>query len=327
MNRIRRLTEWCDLASTVSVEPLQYYRSMTSPPTTESFLSFRGYRTWYEVRGDLASGRTPLVALHGGPGAAHNYLQPLGELAAHGTPVVFYDQLGCGQSTHLRDAPSEFWSVELFLDELDALLTHLGISSAYHLLGQSWGGMLAAEHAVRAPQGLRSLILSNSLASSARWAQGATRLRSQLPPDIKEALDRHELAGTIEDPEYLAAAKEYYARHVCRIPLPDFVQASFTQMAEDPTVYGTMWGPNEFAPVGSLKEWSIIDRLEAITVPTLVISGEFDEATSECQEPFTEKIRDVRQVIVANASHMAVAEEPETYLDSLRTFLNEVEER
>ena len=300
---------------------------MTTPSTSDGFLHFRGYHTWFQVRGDLESGRTPLVTLHGGPGAAHNYLEPLGELAADGRPVVFYDQLGCGLSTHLRDAPHDFWNVELFLDELDALLGHLDISSDYHLLGQSWGGMLAAEHAVRAPVGLRSLILSNSLASSARWAQGATRLRGQLPTDVEEALDHHETAGTTDDPEYLAAVEEYYSRHVCRIPLPDFIQASFDQLADDPTVYGTMWGPNEFAPMGSLKEWTIVDRLEAIVVPTLVISGEFDEATSECQEPFIEKISVVQQILIANASHMAIAEESQTYLNSLRTFLSNVESR
>ena len=300
---------------------------MTTPPMTEGFLPFRGHQTWFQVRGDLTSGTAPLVTLHGGPGAAHNYLEPLGELANDGRPVVFYDQLGCGQSSHLPDAPHDFWSIELFLEELDALLDHLGIASEYHLLGQSWGGMLAAEHAVLAPTGLRSLTLSNSLASSSLWAQGARRLRSQLPSAIEQALDRHETDGTIDDPEYLAAVDEYYARHVCRITMPDFVKASFDQMDEDPTVYHTMWGPNEFAPVGSLKEWSVVERLGSIVAPTLVISGEFDEATSECQEPFIVKIADVQQVVVPSASHMAVAEETEVYLDSLRHFLADVESR
>jgi len=98
-------------------------------------------------------------------------------------------------------------------------------------------------------------------------------------------------------------------------------------MEEDPTVYHTMWGPNEFAPVGSLKEWSVVERLGSIVAPTLVISGEFDEATSECQEPFIVKISDVQQVVVPGASHMAVAEETEAYLDSLRHFLADVESR
>jgi L-proline amide hydrolase len=291
----------------------------------EGWLPFRGHQTWYQISGDVGTGRTPLVALHGGPGMAHNYLEPIVELSEDGRPVVLYDQLGCGRSTHLPDAATDFWSVDLFLDELDALLDHLGVAGDYHLLGQSWGGMLAAEHAVRQPAGLRSLTLSNSLASSALWAEGARRLRALLPAEVEDALRRHEAAGTLDDPEYLAATEEYYARHVCRVPLPDFVRASFDQVAQDPTVYGTMWGPNEFAPLGTLKDWSIVDRLDAISAPTLVISGEFDEATSECQEPFVQRIRDVRQIVVPNGSHLSMVEEPAFYLDAVRTFLASTE--
>jgi L-proline amide hydrolase len=297
---------------------------MTTPPIATGFLRFRDYQTWYQVTGDLDSSRTPLVALHGGPGVAHNYLHQMEGLAENSWPVILYDQVGCGQSTHLPDAPDDFWTVELFLEELNALLTHLGISSNYNLYGQSWGGMLAAEHAVRKPEGLKSLILSNSLASSDLWAQGAERLRAQLPTTTLNSLQRHETAGTISDPEYIVALEEYYARHVCRVPLPDFVQASFDQLAKDPTVYHTMWGPNEFAPTGSLKNWTIVDRLSAIDVPTLVISGEFDEATSECQLPFIERIPDVRQGVVAGASHLSMVEQPETYFRIVSDFLRHV---
>ncbi len=299
---------------------------MTTWHPQTGFVNFNGYQTWYEVSGDLRTGRTPVVALHGGPGIAHNYLQPLRTLVDDGWPVVLYDQLGCGLSSHVPDAPLEFWTIELFLEELNVLLDHLGISSNYHLFGQSWGGMLAAEHAVRQPAGMKSLILSNSLASSARWAQGANRLRAQLPTAIYDALQRHEMTWTLSDPEYVAAVDEYYARHVCRVPLPDFVRASFDQLAQDPTVYGAMWGPNEFAPVGSLKDWSIIDRLDQINAPTLVISGEFDEATSECQEPFIEKIARVQQRVIADASHLSMVEQPDTYFSRLREFLSEIEQ-
>jgi L-proline amide hydrolase len=297
---------------------------MTTPPSVSGFLSFRDYQTWYQVTGDLDSRRTPLVALHGGPGMAHNYLRKMERFAEEGWPVILYDQLGCGQSTHLPDAPDGFWTVELFLEELDALLTHLEITSNYHLYGQSWGGMLAAEHAVRRPKGLRSLILSNSLASSDLWARGAERLRAQLPTATLKSLEHHETAGTVSDPEYISALEEYYAHHVCRVPLPDFVQASFDQLTKDPTVYHSMWGPNEFAPIGSLKNWTIVDRLSGINVPTLVISGEFDEATIECQQPFIEKIADVRQAIVAGASHLSMVEQPETYFRFVNDFLRKV---
>jgi L-proline amide hydrolase len=298
---------------------------MEDPKMTEGLLSSGVYRTWFQVAGDLDSGATPLILLHGGPGIPHGYLRSLEDLARDGRPVIVYDQLGCGKSTRLPDALPSFWSIDLFLNELDSMLDHLGVASAYHLLGHSWGGMLGAEHAVRQPTGLRSLILSSSLASSALWSEGSVRLRGQLPKDMEDALDRHEVAGTTSDPEYLAATEEYYARHVCRVPMPDFAQAAFAQLADDSTVYRAMWGPNEFSPVGSLKEWTIVNRLHAIIAPTLVISGEFDEATSECQGPFIEEIARARQVVVPNGSHLCMIEEPQFYLDGVRAFLRDVE--
>jgi len=292
---------------------------------THSLMPFRDGSTWVEVTRGQSDSRAPVVALHGGPGMAHDYLEPLHGLADDGWPVVLYDQFGCGRSTHRPDAPADSWTVDLFLEELDAVLDHVGVSSDYHLFGHSWGGMLAAEHAVRRPAGLRSLILSNSLASSELWARGAARLRAGLPDEVEEVLDRHEAAGTVSDAEYVAATDVYYARHFCRVPHSDFLQASFAQQAADSTVYQAMWGPNEFAAVGSLKDWSVVDRLGEINVATLVISGEFDEATSECRQPFLDSIADVREVVVANASHVAMIEEPDAYFSALRAFLSDAD--
>ncbi len=122
---------------------------MTPQATSEGTVPFGEYRTWYRVTGDLAAGPVPLVAMHGGPGCTHDYLLRLAALADTGRAVVHYDQLGNGRSTHLPDAPADFWTPSLFVAELDNLLDALGIADRYALLGQSWGGMLAAEHAVR----------------------------------------------------------------------------------------------------------------------------------------------------------------------------------
>ena len=148
---------------------------------------------------------TPLVVAHGGPGCSHDYLLALAEIARSGRAVVHYDQVGGGRSTLLPDEGADFWTVDFFLDELDNLLGHLGIEDHYHLLGQSWGGMLAAEHAIRQPRGLVSLILSNSPASMDLWASEAAKLRAELPEEVAATLDRHEANDTTDDPEYLAA--------------------------------------------------------------------------------------------------------------------------
>jgi len=295
---------------------------VTEPTVTEGVIPFREYETWYRVTGDLSSDLTPLVVVHGGPGCSHDYLLSLAEIARTGRPVIHYDQLGGGRSTHLPDKGPDFWTVELFLSELDNLLEFLGIADRYYLLGQSWGGMLGAEHAIRRPRGLRALIISNSPASMALWASEAKTLRSELPEETEAALDRHEADGTTNDPEYLAATQAYYDLHVCRVvPNPPEVVRAFEIMAEDSTVYNTMNGPNEFFCIGTLRDWSVVDQVQFIQAPTLLLSGRFDEATPATVEPFFERIPEVRWEIFENSSHMPFVEEPERYRAVVQEFL------
>jgi L-proline amide hydrolase len=295
---------------------------MILEPTREGRVAFADMETWYRVTGDLDSPLTPVVIVHGGPGATHNYLLSLSALALTGRPVIHYDQVGCGNSTHRPQAPGDTWNVTLFRDELANLLDALGISSRFHLLGQSWGGMLGAEFAITRPRGLASLILSNSPASMALWVSEATRLRAGLPAGVRETLDTHEAAGSIEDPEYVAATQVFYDRHVCRVvPNPPEVRRSWELMAEDPTVYRTMNGPNEFYCIGSLRTWSVVGRLGAINVPTLVLSGRYDEATPETLAPFVTEIAGARWEVFDESSHMPFVEEPERYLEVVNEFL------
>src|SRR5690242_1599703 len=160
---------------------------------TEDVLGWDGYHTWYRLEGDLgATEKAPVVILHGGPGAAHDYVETIAELSAFaGRACILYDQLGCGRSQHLPDAPAEFWTVDLFRRELTIMLDRLGVSDRYHVLGQSWGGMLGMEHALEHPVGLRSLVVANSPASMKLWLEEANRLRTLLPADVQETLSRH----------------------------------------------------------------------------------------------------------------------------------------
>jgi L-proline amide hydrolase len=234
---------------------------------------------------------------------------------------VLYDQIGCGRSQHLPQAPKTFWTVDLFCRELDALLDHLGIAGRYHVLGQSWGGMLAMEHAVRQPRGLLSLVVANSPASMVLWVQEANRLRGELPDDVQNILLQHEAAGTTSSKEYQQAMMAFYDRHVCRIPWPDGLQRTFKQIEDDPTVYHTMNGPSEFHVIGALREWDITDRLPGIRVPTLVISGEHDEATPSVVKPLAEAIPNARWELFADGSHSTHLEQPERFLTLVAEFL------
>jgi len=297
---------------------------MTQELTMQDVAPFREWETWYRISGDLESTLTPLVVVHGGPGATSDYVLALAELSSNGRPVIHYDQLGGGRSTHLPDHGADFWTVDLFLDELDSLLAYLEIRDRYFLLGQSWGGMLGAEHAIRRPKGLRALVLSNALPSSALWSSEAERLRGELPTEVEETLSRHEAAGTLSDPEYVAASQTYYDEHVCRVkPTPPDYVRTMEYVAKDPTVYNTMWGPNEFFCNGTLQDWSVVDQLHLIAAPTLLVSGRFDESTPAVNQPFFDNIPNVRWEILEHSSHMPFFEEPDRYLDVVGSFLDE----
>src|SRR3712207_366629 len=163
---------------------------MVSTPSArrEGFLPFRQFRVWYRIVGELdqpAPGRFPLLVLHGGPGGSHNGLEPLGALAQSGRPVVFYDQLGGGNS----DRPDDpmLWNIDLFVEEVGAVRRELGLERV-HVLGHSWGAMLALSYALRQPSGLLSLVLVGGLASSPLHMAEVDKLREQLPSEVQEVL-------------------------------------------------------------------------------------------------------------------------------------------
>jgi L-proline amide hydrolase len=154
------------------------------------------------------------------------------------------------------------------------------------------------------------------------WASEALVLRSTMPAEVAEALDRHEADGSLNDPEYLAATQAYYDVHVCRVlPNPPEVVRTFEIMSHDSTVYNTMNGPNEFFCVGTLRGWSVVERVRHILAPTLLLSGRHDEATPATIQPFFDNIPDVRWEIFEDSSHMPFVEEPERFRAVVEEFL------
>lgn len=287
---------------------------------TEGRIPFAGFETWYREDGETATGKLPVLCLHGGPGASHDYIEPLFGLAATGRRTILYDQVGCGHSATPPQALD--WTVELFVEEVAAVREALGLDRV-HIFGNSWGGMLALEVALSGAPGIASLVIASSPASIPQWIEETAKLRAQLPADVQDALDRHEAAGTVHDEEYVEACMAFYRRHVCRVwPFPDYVERSFANIGE---VYETMNGPSEFHVIGTLREWSVIDRLGEIGVPTLVVSGEHDEATPAINRTVSEGIPGAESVILAGCSHMAHVEDTTGYLTLLDGFLSRVE--
>jgi proline-specific peptidase len=234
-----------------------------------------------------------------------------------------YDQVGCGKSTHLRskNGDESFWTVQLFLDELNNVISHFKLTS-YDIFGHSWGGMLASEHAITKPLGLRRLILSDSLASMVDWVHAAEELRSKLPSEVQKILSKHEKDGTTDSAEYEAAMQVFYKKHVCRLdPWPEEVTETFQNITDDDTVYKTMLGPSEFFVTGGLKHWSVKGMLGKIEVPTLLLNGRYDEATDDVVEPFWEEIGKVRWFTFAESSHMPHWEERGKFMKIVAGFL------
>jgi proline iminopeptidase len=286
----------------------------------EGFVTVRGGKIWYRIVG---SGRaTPLLLLHGGPGFPSNYLKPL-EALADERPIVFYDQLGCGKSD--RPADKSLWKIERFVDELGQLRKVLGLGKL-HILGHSWGTMLATDYMLTRPEGVVSLILASPALSTKRWMSDADILRTGLSKEVQNILLKHERAGTTQAEEYKAAGQIYLQTYSCRLsPRPKELLASRDGMGRD--VYETMWGPSEFYATGNLKDYDRSGRLKEISVPTLFTCGRFDEATPESTAWFQSLLPKSRLVIFEKSAHMTMLEEPDRYIRTIRQFLNQNEPR
>ena len=289
--------------------------------------------TWFRVirkeGGKMSTDNPPVIVIHGGPGAAHNYVLGIARLAvASGKrEAVVYDQIGCGKSTHYnaKGKDSSFWTPELFMDELECLIQFLEFEKGYVLIGHSWGGMLATQFAAtRKPSGLKGLVVCDSPASMPVWISETNRLRSELPIDIQNVLKAHEDAGTTDSAEYEEAVGKFYEKHLCRIPMPQELLDSFSQMKEDPTVYHTMNGASEFFVTGTLHNWDIRDQLCKIDVPTLLCSGYYDEATPSMVSEIQEKIPGSVWELFEESSHVPHIEEPAKFMRVLGAFLDSI---
>jgi proline iminopeptidase len=236
-------------------------------------------------------------------------------------PVVFYDQLGCGGSDWPED--ESLWTIERFREEVQQLRAALGIEKM-HLLGHSWGSLLAVEYYLAYPDFVQSLILASPCLSTARWIEDASELIKDLPEATRKAIYLHQAAGTTQSEEYAAAAKEYERRYLCRLePLPRPMLESKANTNE--TIYTTMWGPSEFHLTGTLKGYDCTDRLQEVSCPVLFTCGRYDEATPSATNWYSSFIPNSQVVVFEESAHMAHLEQTGAYLRSVRSFLKHFE--
>jgi proline iminopeptidase len=291
-------------------------KAMAAIPEAKGYAPVPGGRIYWRKFG--SGKKTPLLLLHGGPGAAHNYLLSMKALADE-QPVIFYDQLGCGKA----DAPTDetLYTIQRSVEELDAVRTALGLDEVV-LYGHSWGTLLAIEYMCQGRgKGVEKLVLSGALASVPQVVAGFHRLIDGMPDDFAAKLRGLEAAGKMGTPEYAALVQTFYDTYLLRVqPTPDAL-VSFDALAKS-IAYRVLNGPNEFTITGVMKDWDRRKDLKAIKPPTLIITGEFDEITLDCHQTIRDGVAGPSQLaVMTGCSHMNMVEKPDQYNALVRTFL------
>ena len=288
--------------------------------TEEKYIPFREYQTYVRIVKEDDQDSVPILLLHGGPGSTHNYFEVLDPLAKQ-RPVISYDQLGCGNS--YVDHHPELWTLSTWMEELDNVIKSLHLTR-FHLLGQSWGGMLALAYALQQPQGLQSLILSSTLSSSQLWGREQHRMLKYMTKEEQDAITKAEETGNWQDEMAQKAIARYMKLHCADIKDND-PECLRREKRSGTESYMTAWGPNELTPQGTLKNFDVTDKLCEIKVPCLIISGTDDLCTPLIAKTMYDHLPYARWELFANARHMVFAEYTEKYLQLLADWCQETD--
>jgi proline iminopeptidase len=288
--------------------------------TREGFIATRGGNIWYRIVG-ASKNKIPVIALHGGPAASCYYLCPL-EALSNDRPIIFYDQLGCGQSDKPKN--KAFWAIEYFVEELACIRKALGLEKI-HILGHSWGTMLAVDYMLNAPQkNIKSLILSAPALSASLWGQDQKRYLREMPQGIQDIIIKTEKTGDFDSKDYQDAMMTYYEEHLCRLkPWPQALMKSFKMMNYE--IYKYMWGPSEFTVTGTLKNYERVSELKKINIQVLFTCGQFDEATPQSTSYYQNNLPGSELFVFNDASHNHHLEKTELYIRVVKDFLERVE--
>ena len=287
----------------------------------EGYMPFLEYKTYYRVVGKNTGNKKPLVLLHGGPGSTHNYFEVLDRIAEEDRrQLVMYDQIGCGNS-YVENRP-DLWNSKVWIEELIELRKHLGLDEI-HLLGQSWGGMQTLEYVCNyKPEGLKSIILSSTLPASWLWAEEAQRMIAQMPQDMQDAIKKATESGDYSSPEYQAAEAEYMRQHCAGEVTENDPECLRRPKKAGRESYVVGWGPNEFTPLGTLKDYDVIDQLGDIKEPALIINGGNDLCTPYVAKFMYDRIPNSEWELFRTCRHMCFVEDNDHYVEVLKKWMN-----
>ncbi len=288
---------------------------------TEGYMDFRGYKTYYRIVGESKGNKKPLILMHGGPGSTHNYFEGLDVLAEDGRMIVMYDQLGCGNS--YVDNHPEWWNKETWKEELAALRAHLGLDEV-HLLGQSWGGMLAICYMIdEKPEGVKSLILSSTLSSSSLWAKEQHRMITYMSEEDQRAIKEAEETNNFSGAAYELANEHFMLQHASGPVTSDSPKWLRRPRKSGKEAYLYGWGPNEYTPTGTLADFEYTDRLNEISVPSLIISGTDDLCTPLVAKTMYDHLPNATWELFPNARHMCFVDGEAHYIELVSKWMND----
>lgn len=281
------------------------------------------YKVWTKRFGN---GPIKVLLLHGGPAMTHEYMECFESFFPKaGIEFYEYDQLGSYYSDQPDD--SSLWTTARFVEEVEQVRKGLGLDKDhFYLLGNSWGGILAMEYALKYQDNLKGLVVSNMVASIPRYEQYNNKLRSEMRKSLVDSLEVFEKNGDYQNPVYLQLVqKEYYDQHICRIvPNPDPVLRSFKHV--NAAVYVMMQGPSEFKTGGRLLHWDRWNDLHNIHVPTLMVGAKYDTMNPEEMEEMSKLVQHGRYLYCPEGSHLAMWDDQQHYYPGIIQFLNDVQQ-
>lgn len=265
-----------------------------------------------------------VLLLHGGPGATHEYFESFESFfPKEGIEFYYYDQLGSAYSDQPTD--SSLWVLDRFVEEVESVRKALNLDKDnFFLLGHSWGGILAAQYALKYQEHLKGLIISNMMMSAPAYGKYAEDvLAKQMDPVVLKEVREIESKKDFANPRYMELLMpNFYMKHILRMPLnewPDAVNRAFAKLNN--TIYTMMQGPSEFGLSGNLETWDVTKDLAQIRVPTLVIGANHDTMDPEHMRWVASQVQKGQFLLCPNGSHMCMWDDQDSYFPGLISWL------
>lgn len=282
------------------------------------------FKVWTKRFGN--NPKIKILLLHGGPGSTHEYMECFETFfQRQGFEFYEYDQLGSYYSDQPRD--SSLWTTERFVEEVEQVRQHIGADKTnFYVLGNSWGGLLAMEYALKYQQNVKGLLISNMMASIPDYEKYADEvLAKQMKPDVLAEIRAIEAKKDFNNPRYMELLlPNFYHEHLCRLKeWPDGVNRDFKHVNND--IYTIMQGPSEFGVSGRLAKWDVKSRLKEITVPTLMIGAKYDTMDPHAMEEQSKLVKKGRYLYCPKGSHLAMWDDQKVYMNGVISFIHEVD--